>query len=153
MELEPEMQQKEIWGHIVKAKKIIITEPDYNRLQRLIESSRRFRVRDMKHIDTLQEELERATIVEPNEVPDDMVTMNSCVEVRDLNYGRTAVYQIVFPKDADIAKNRISILAPIGTGLLGYQAGVTVEWPFPSGVRRLRILRVEHQPEAAGVAA
>lgn len=137
----------------MKSKNIVITESDYNRLQRLIESSRRFRVRDMEYLDALEEELDRATIVSPEAIPDDVVTMNSRVEVRDLNYGRTTVYQIVFPKDADIAKNRISVLAPIGTGLLGYKSGVTVEWRVPSGVRRLRILKVEHQPQAAGVAA
>ena len=137
----------------MKAKNIVITEADYGRLQRLVESSRLFRPRDAEHLDALEQELERATIVKAGDVPHDLVTMNSRVRVKDLNSGHEFTYQIVFPRDADVAKNRISVLAPIGTALLGYGAGITVEWQVPSGMRRLRILDVEYQPEAAGAAA
>ncbi len=137
----------------MKAKNIVITEADYGRLQRLIEASRRFRQRDAKHLDDLEQELERASVVRSGEVPHDVVTMNSRVRVVDLNSGHELTYQIVFPGDADIAKNRISVLAPIATGLLGYSAGSTVEWQVPSGLRRFRIVNVEYQPEAAGAAA
>ncbi len=137
----------------MKAKNIVITEDDYVRLQRLVESSRLLRQRDAKHLDDLEQELERAVIMRAGEVPSDVVTMNSRVKVKDLNSGRVTAYQIVFPGQADVAKNRISVLAPIGTGLLGYTAGTTVEWQVPSGIRRFRILEVEYQPEAAGAAA
>ncbi|HEX7894717.1 MAG TPA: GreA/GreB family elongation factor, partial [Terriglobales bacterium] len=63
------------------------------------------------------------------------------------------VYQVVFPADANAGQNRISVLAPIGTGLLGYRTGDVVEWPVPSGMRRLRIVAVERQPEVVGAAA
>jgi regulator of nucleoside diphosphate kinase len=137
----------------VKAKNIVITEADYVRLQRLVESSRVFRQRDAKHLDDLEQELERAAIMKAGEVPSDVVTMNSRVKVKDLNSGRITTYQIVFPREADIARNRISVLAPIGTGLLGYSAGTTIEWQVPSGMRRFRILEVEYQPETAAAAA
>lgn len=137
----------------MKAKNIVITEADYGRLQRLIEASRRFRPRDAEHLDDLEQELDRAIVVKVGEVPHDVVTMNSRVRVKDLNNGRESMYQIVFPGEADIAKNWISVLAPIGTGLLGYRAGTTVEWQVPSGLRRFRILGVEYPPEAAGTAA
>ncbi len=137
----------------MKAKNIVITEADYERLQRLVESSRVFRQRDAKHLDDLEQELERAAILKAGDVPSDVVTMNSRVKVKDLNSGRVTTYQIVFPGEADIAKNRISVLAPIGTGLLGYSAGTTLEWQVPSGTRRFRILEVEYQPEAAAAAA
>ncbi len=137
----------------MKPKNIVITEPDYDRLQRLIESSKKFRQRDAEHIDALEQELERATVVQAGEIPHNTVTMNSRVRVRDLNDGREMTYQIVFPGNADVAKNRISVLAPIGTGLLGYSAGSTIEWRVPSGMRRLRILQVEYQPEAARAVA
>jgi len=137
----------------VKTKNIVITEADYVRLQRLVESSRVFRQRDAKHLDDLEQELERAAIMKAGEVPSDVVTMNSRVKVKDLNSGRITTYQIVFPREADIARNRISVLAPIGTGLLGYSAGTTVEWQVPSGMRRFHILEVEYQPEAARAAA
>jgi regulator of nucleoside diphosphate kinase len=137
----------------VKAKNIVTTEPDYVRLQRLVESSRLSRQRDAKHLDDLEQELDRAAVMKAGEVPSDVVTMNSRVKVKDLNTGRVTIYQIVFPAEADIAKNRISVLAPIGTGLLGYSAGTTIEWQVPSGMRRFRILEVEYQPEAAAAAA
>ena len=137
----------------MKTKNIVITEADYVRLQGLVESSRVFRQRDAKHLDDLEQELERAAIMKAGEVPTDVVTMNSRVKVKDLNSGRVTTYQIVFPGQADIAKNRISVLAPIGTGLLGYSAGMTIEWQVPSGMRRFRILEVEYQPEAATAAA
>ena len=137
----------------MKAKNIVITEADYVRLQRLVESSRVFRQRDAKHLDDLEQELQRAAIMKAGEVPSDVVTMNSRVKVKDLNSGRITTYQIVFPREADIARNRISVLAPIGTGLLGYSAGTTIEWQVPSGVRRFRILEVEYQPETAAAAA
>ncbi len=147
-------QQKVLQGGtIVRAKNIVITEADYARLRRLIESSRMFRQRDAKHLEDLEQELERAAVMKAGEVSSDVVTMNSRVRVKDLNNGRVTTYQIVFPGEADIAKNRISVLAPIGTGLLGYSAGTTIEWQVPSGMRRFRILEVEYQPQAAAAAA
>ena len=137
----------------MRAKNIVITEADYARLRRLIESSRMFRQRDAKHLEDLEQELERAAVMKAGEVSSDVVTMNSRVRVKDLNDGRVTTYQIVFPGEADIAKNRISVLAPIGTGLLGYSAGTTIEWQVPSGIRRFRILEVEYQPQAAAAAA
>lgn len=137
----------------MRAKNIVITEADYARLRRLVESSRMFRQRDAKHLEDLEQELERAAVMKAGEVSSDVVTMNSRVRVKDLNNGRVTTYQIVFPGEADIAKNRISVLAPIGTGLLGYSAGTTIEWQVPSGMRRFRILEVEYQPQAAAAAA
>lgn len=81
----------------MKTKNIVITEADYVRLQRLVESSRVFRQRDAKHLDDLEQELERAAIMKAGEVPSDVVTMNSRVKVKDLNSGRVTTYQIVFP--------------------------------------------------------
>lgn len=133
-------------------KNIIITEADHDRLTQLVESSRRSRQRDLKHLDDLEHELESAVVVRSGEVPRDVVTMNSRVRVKDLNTGREITYQIVFPNNADVAQNRISVLAPIGTGLLGHSAGSIVEWDVPSGTRCFRILDVEYQPEAAGTA-
>ncbi len=137
----------------MNASTIVITSADYGRLLRLIEASRQFRRRDIRHIDELEQELDRAIVARESEIPSDIVTMNSRVRVRDLNSGHEFVYQIVFPREADVAANRISVLAPIGTALLGRRAGTPVEIIAPSGLRRLRILEVVYQPEAAGAAA
>jgi len=136
-----------------RTKKIVITERDYTRLERLIASARLFRQRDAEHLDGLEEELDRAIIANADELPHDVVTMNSRVRVKDLGTGREQVYEVVLSREADVAKGRISVLAPIGTALLGYGAGTTVEWKMPAGMRRLHIMEVEHQPEGAQVAA
>ena len=140
-------------GTIVTIEKIVVTEADYERLHSLIESLRRLHQYDTERLDELESELNRATIVKASDVSADVITMNSRVRIKDLRSGRKLTYQIVFPKDANISENRISVLAPIGTALLGYRTGTSVEWRVPSGMRRLRILDVEYQPEAARMAA
>ena len=137
----------------MKPENIVITEGDYRRLESLIESSRRLHRRDADRVDGLEQELERAIVVESGEVSPDVVTMNSRVRIEDLESSREMAYRIVFPNEANVTENRISVLAPMGTALLGARAGATVEWKAPSGMRRFRVLEVEYQPEAVGAAA
>ena len=136
----------------MKTGNIVIIENDYERLLRLINSRRQWR-HETETLEALEQELERASDVTGIELPDDVVTMNSRVRVKDLDRDHELVYQVVFPADANAGQNRISVLAPIGTGLLGYRTGDVVEWPVPSGMRRLRIVAVERQPEVVGAAA
>ena len=137
----------------MESQKIVITKSDFDNLERLLNSLRGVRQHDAHHIEALGQELEKAIIVDKTEVPPDVVTMNSRVRVRDLATRAEFVWAIVFPQAASAKRNQVSVLAPIGTALIGYRAGDTVEWKMPSGPRRLRILEVEYQPEAAGVAA
>jgi regulator of nucleoside diphosphate kinase len=137
----------------VRTKNIVLTEADCARLQWLIDSSRVQSHRDAERLDELEAELMRATIVKSCNVSRDVVTMNSRVRIKDFSTGRELTYQIVFPKDADVAESRISVLAPIGTALLGNRAGTAVKWRVPSGLRRFLILAVDYQPESAKAAA
>jgi len=98
----------------------------------------------------LAEELDKAEVVSPKNVPPDVVTMNSKVTLRDLGTSEEMTYVLVFPRDANIDAGAISVLAPVGTAILGYAKGDIVEWPVPSGVRRIRIEEVLYQPESAG---
>jgi regulator of nucleoside diphosphate kinase len=132
---------------------ILITLNDYERLRRLIETHRRSQQRDAAHLDALEAELDRAIVTTESDIRADVVRMNSLVRIKDLKNGREFVYEIVLPRDADISSNRISVLAPIGTALLGYAIGASVEWQVPSGTRRLRIMDVEHQSAAQLMAA
>ena len=75
--------------------------------------------------------------------------MNSTVRLRDLETGEEETYTLVYPDEADIGENKLSVLAPVGTALLGYRAGDVVEWPVPAGVRRFRIEEVVSQPRGA----
>ena len=98
----------------------------------------------------MKAELDRATIVKPQEVPPTVVTMNSTIALVDLDTGEEETHTLVFPEDADISEGKISILAPIGTAMLGYEIGDVFEWEVPAGKRRLRVERIVYQPEASG---
>ena len=100
-------------------------------------------------IEELEAELNRVIIVDTDKIPPDIVTMNSKVYLRDMDTGKDEFYQLVYPEDADIEQNKISILAPIGTAILGYKVGDVIEWKVPAGVRRLKIKKILYQPEAA----
>lgn len=130
---------------------IYITEFDLNRLNKLIEMLEdEPNTRDKKYIEELDDELRRAKVVAPESVPTDVITMNTKVRVKDLESGTEVIYQLVFPMDADIRQNRISILAPIGTALIGFRVGGTVEWKVPAGLKRMKVEEIIYQPEAAG---
>jgi regulator of nucleoside diphosphate kinase len=131
-------------------RKIYITEFDVKRLTQLLEEGLSFTSRDIQHLESLQKELERAHIVEPQAVPRDIVTMNSRVRLRDLNSGDERIYTLVFPTEADVTQNKISILAPVGTAMLGYRVGDKIDWPVPAGMKTFRIEEILYQPEAAG---
>ena len=76
--------------------------------------------------------------------------MNSSVRLKDLDTKKELTYTLVFPSDADAGQNRISVLAPIGTALIGYRVGDIITWEVPAGRRRLKVEKIIYQPEAAG---
>jgi regulator of nucleoside diphosphate kinase len=129
---------------------IYITEQDRSRLRQLIASARYAEYRGSKYFEDLVGELERAMVVEPKSMPPDVVTMNSRVQLVDLESGETMEYTLVFPQEADLAQGKISVLAPIGTAMLGYRVGDIFTWQVPSGERRIRVEAILYQPEAAG---
>jgi regulator of nucleoside diphosphate kinase len=129
---------------------ICITKFDLARLKELLEVGITFKERDREYLESLRNELDRAHIVEPTALPDDVVSMNSRVRLRDLETNDEKAYTLVFPSEANLEQQKISILAPIGTAILGYRAGDTVEWIVPGGIRNLRIEEILYQPEAAG---
>ena len=76
--------------------------------------------------------------------------MNSTVVLLDMDTQQEETYTLVFPEIADANCGYISVLAPIGMAMMGYQVGDTFEWPVPDGTRRLRVKEILYQPEAAG---
>ena len=130
---------------------IYITELDRQRLGKLIElAGERSRRANHLYLARLEEELERAETVAPEKVPADVITMRSRVRLRDLNTGEDMVYTLVFPSEANFDEGKISVLAPVGTAMLGYRVGNLIEWEVPSGRRRLKVEELIYQPEAAG---
>jgi regulator of nucleoside diphosphate kinase len=128
---------------------IYLTQNDLDRLFDLVEAhsagsgGRRF--------EQLESELARAVIVPRNEIPRDVVTMNSRVVFENETTGERMEIKLVYPREADIDAGKISILVPVGTALLGLRVGQSIDWELPSGEKhRLRVVAVPYQPEASG---
>jgi len=128
---------------------ILLTTEDFARLEQLVETYAD--QRDLDAIPALEEELGRAEVVDPTHIPPDVVTMNSRVRFIDEQTGEEREVMLVYPADADFTQHRVSILAPLGSALLGLRTGQAIDWPVPSGeVKRFRVLAVTHQPESVG---
>jgi regulator of nucleoside diphosphate kinase len=132
------------------SRQIFITDFDLERLEELIENARRRSSRDDKHLEELEQELITADVVPPNDIPPDVITMNSRVCLQDMETGENLVYTLVFPADADLESGKISVLAPIGTAMIGYRVGDTIKWQVPAGTRKFKVKSMLYQPEAAG---
>ena len=131
-----------------KRPKIIISSLDAERLDRLIAS---LPGDAFPGKEELEFELNRADVVEPEDMPPDVVTMNSTVRFRVASTEQEFTLTLVYPRDLDSSTGKISILAPVGGALLGLSQGDEIEWPKPGGgVLRVRIEEVTYQPERAG---
>lgn len=131
-------------------KQIFVTDFDMKRFKWLLNNSARFDAMYKKHLKQLEEELINAIVVDPKDIPPDVVTMHTTFSIRDLVTNKESEYTLVFPFDADIEKKKLSILAPIGVAVIGYRVGDEVEWDVPGGKRRILIEKIIYQPEAAG---
>lgn len=129
---------------------IVVTRQDYDRLKVLLTAGLDSATRPRQPILDLRRELDRAVVVDPKDVPQGVVTMRSVVRLIDLDTKEESEYRLVYPHEADIREGRISVLAPIGTAIIGAREGETIEWSVPNGVRRLKIQKVTYQPEASG---
>ena len=126
---------------------IILTSLDFDRLEAILDA---LPVETFPGKTELRGELDRAEVVEPQDVPPDVVTMNSKVRFV-LESGEEFCLTLVYPQDIDGSTERISILAPVGSALLGLSAGAQIEWPRPGGgVMKVRLVEVVYQPERAG---
>ena len=130
---------------------IYITESDFDRLRKLIDIMSTSDVdKTREYLQVLEDELDKAEIVKPKSVPKDVITMRSKVRLLDIDAGKEVVYSLVFPNEADLDQGKISVLAPIGTAMIGYTVGDVIEWEVPAGLRRLQVEEILYQPEAAG---
>lgn len=127
--------------------KIIITHDDYNTLNAYVKGLRSVRDFDRKNAASLQEELRKATLVKREELPDDVVRLNSRVIVKEGTKDKLIELVLVVPEKADIKQRRISVFAPIGTALIGFRQGEEVKWDVPSGSKTFTIMKVYNQKE------
>ncbi len=131
-------------------KKIILNRLDYARIKKSINVAREYKSITEKEAEELLNELDSAKIVDPEDVPSNVVTMNSIVKISFLNNDKQVQFQIVYPDEANLKTNKISIFSPIATALIGYQKGDEIEWIVPGGLTRIRIDEIIYQPEASG---
>lgn len=130
------------------SRQIYVTENDKNRLKKLINNAVLEGLQSDKSFGHLKSELEKAKVLDLKQLPKDLITMNSRALI-SIN-GNEEEVTLVYPQDADLIENKISILSPVGTAILGYCAGDTVQWSVPSGITEIHIKEVLYQPEAAG---
>jgi regulator of nucleoside diphosphate kinase len=137
-------------GAVGLARKLYITGQDKERLLKLIHGDMDLKEKNKPYIKDLELELEKAAVVDPGSVPADVITMNTKVLLRFDDTSEDTVYTLVYPSDSAIHENKISVLSPIGTALLGYQAGDVIHWKIPDGTARIEVREILYQPEAAG---
>lgn len=130
---------------------IIVTNNDLERLEQLLSSAA---AKELPGVDSLWRELERAEVVSARAVPPGVVTMNSTVQFVEEGTGKSHEMTLVYPQEIDGTPGKVSILAPVGSALLGLSEGQDIEWSRPGGgTIRLRVERVIYQPEASTVNA
>lgn len=129
---------------------LLLSRLDVERIEALLELSSAHSL----NTSALQDELARAEIRAPAEMPADVITMNSTARVRleDVVLGNHEhELTLVYPRDADGSADKVSILAPVGSALLGLRVDDAIDWPMPGGRNaRLHVLAIRYQPEAAG---
>lgn len=116
--------------------KIYITDFDLKRLKKLLGVPRPAGTRKNPYLEELKKEVEKAVVVLSKDIPKDVITMNSTIRLVDLDSKDEYEYTLVFPEAADSATGKISILAPVGTAMLGFRVRNVIEWPVPAERRR-----------------
>lgn len=107
--------------------------------------------RDRPHLNELEQELDRAKVIKnPRKTPADVITMRSVVALENLGTGSALSCALVYPEEGDPEQNRISVLAPLGTAMLGQRVGRIFKVRLPKGTTEFRVAGINYQPEAAG---
>lgn len=127
---------------------ITLSRLDVERIEKLLEAPA---LRDSPAAERLHGEIDRANIVEPEDMPINVVSMNSAADCVDESNDKHYALTLVYPKDANADKGMVSILAPVGSALLGLKVGQSIDWPGQGGrTLRLKVTAIHYQPEAAG---
>lgn len=127
--------------------KIIIAREDYETLNAYVKGLSSVMAFDKKNAAQLKEELKKAILVKKDEIPGDVVRLNSRVVVKDGTKNKLIELVLVVPEKADIKEKRISVFAPMGIALLGFRQGETITWKVPSGLKTFTIMKVHNIEE------
>lgn len=119
---------------------IYITHADKEILSKLIEDSKSSETKNDKYLKKLEAEINRAVIKAESQLPANIVRLDSNVLL--VVDGSEEEATLVYPTHANVLKNKISVLSPLGTAILGYKEGSTVEWEVPDGKIEIFIKKV-----------
>lgn len=131
-------------------KQIIISKQDFTRIHKSIKEAKLKNTIKKEDADRLLKELHSAKVVESEEIPADLVTMNSVVKIHFQNNKTVTEFKIVYPDQANIKEHKISIFSPVASALIGYSVHDEIDWIVPSGMTKIIIDEIIYQPEAAG---
>jgi len=116
---------------------ILMTERDYLRIKHILS------FQNSDEFENLELELDRAKIIDEASVPSGLVQMNTKFKFEVVTEKKEMTITIVYPEDANFAEGKISVLAPLGSALIGLQIGQEINWMFPDGkLKKLKILEV-----------
>jgi regulator of nucleoside diphosphate kinase len=127
--------------------KPILSREDYVYLKVISSNAGRYPL-DRESLQILRQKLESALVLDPEAIPEDVVTMHSRVHLLDRNDDSLKIWTLVYPGDSSTSGGKLSVLAPLGLAILGCQVGDRVEWPIPAGWARITIVKITYQPEA-----
>jgi regulator of nucleoside diphosphate kinase len=132
-------------------REICLTELDVVRIESMLHDTR-FRMPDERSsIDALEQRLDAARIVHQTSIEPHVVTMNSVVLLTDCATSAESELTLVYPKDADPHRSRVSVLSPMGRALIGACVGDHVRITVPGQPdRTFLVTAVPYQPEASG---
>jgi len=126
------------------ANKVVLLKEDYDLLTSLFSTTRHFAVNDLENYKSLITELNKAVILNRKDFPTDVVRLNSIVTVKDEDTNSVMMFKIVLPIDANIKDKKVSVLAPLGTALIGFKKGDQLTWSVPGGEKHFSIMDVNN---------
>lgn len=123
---------------------VILLKNDFDILNGYVKNLQGMQVNEKENFGKLYEELKKAKVVAAEDFPDDVVRLDSSVVIRDMQTRRDMTLTIVLPQKADIKQKKVSVLAPVGTALIGFKKGQIVSWKVPSGKKDFKIMEVNN---------
>lgn len=124
-------------------------KPDYSGLNNVIERTKKSKNESLLNLPILKNEMSKAKVSNPTKIKKDFVTVNSLVEILDLDTNKKLELRLVYSKDANLTKGDASLFSPLGRALIGCKEGNIIYFNAPSGKKKIKLIKIIYQPETA----